>query len=59
MFSNWTEEDRHGIVVDLRHLKPIRHQTPEPVPGNAITIPGALEQDDGAKDYGIGITQKP
>jgi hypothetical protein len=24
------------------------------VPGNAITTPGALEQDYTAKDYGIG-----
>ena len=53
-FSNWTEEDRHAVVVYLRHLKPIRHQTPEPVPGNALTIPGAFDQDYGAKDYGIG-----
>jgi mono/diheme cytochrome c family protein len=52
MFSNWTEEDRHAVVVYLRHLKPIRHATPEMVPGNAITIPGALEQDYGGKDYG-------
>jgi cytochrome c2 len=52
VFSNWTEEDRHAVVVYLRHLKPIRHATPEPVPGNAITIPGALEQDYGGKDYG-------
>jgi cytochrome c2 len=51
-FSNWTEEDRHAVVVYLRHLKPIRHATPEPVPGNAITIPGAIEQDYGGKDYG-------
>ena len=52
-FSNWTEEDRHAVVVYLRHLKPVRHRIPEPVPGNAITIPGALEQDYAAKDYGI------
>lgn len=52
-FSNWTEEDRHAVVVYLRHLKPIRHATPEPVKGNAITIPGAIEQDYGGKDYGI------
>ena len=51
-FSNWTEEDRHAVVVYLRHLKPVRHQTPEPAPGNAITIPGAIEQDYGGKDYG-------
>jgi mono/diheme cytochrome c family protein len=56
-FSNWTEEDRHAVVVYLRHLKPIRHATPEPVPGNAITIPGALEQDYGGKDYGTPINK--
>jgi len=53
VFSNWTEEDRHAVVVYLRHLKPISHQTPEPVPGNALTIPGAIEQDYVNKDYGI------
>ena len=52
VFSNWTEEDRHAVVVYLRHLKPIRHATPEPVPGNAITTPGAIEQDYAGKDYG-------
>ena len=52
VFSNWTEEDRHAVVVYLRHLKPIRHATPEPVSGNAITIPGAIEQDYSGKDYG-------
>ena len=50
---NWTEEDRHAVVVYLRHLKPVTHQIPEPVPGNAITIPGAVEQDYAAKDYGV------
>jgi len=52
VFSNWTEEDRHAVVVYLRHLKPITHATPEPVFGNAITVPGAIEQDYGGKDYG-------
>ena len=33
VFSNWTEEDRHAVVVYLRHLPLIRHQTPEPVAG--------------------------
>jgi mono/diheme cytochrome c family protein len=56
-FSNWTEEDRHAVVVYLRHLKPIRHATPEPVPGNAITIPGALEQGFGGKDYGTNVSR--
>jgi hypothetical protein len=53
VFSNWTEEDRYAVVAYLRHLKPVNHATPEPVPGNAITIPGALEQDYGGKDYGL------
>ena len=52
-FSNWTEEDRHAVLVYLRHLKPVNHQTPEPVRGNALTISGAIEQDYAGKDYGI------
>jgi mono/diheme cytochrome c family protein len=51
--SNWSEEDQHAVVVYLRHLKPIAQRIPDPVPGNAITIPGAIEQDYAAKDYGI------
>lgn len=54
VFSNWTEEDRHAVVVYLRHLKAWRHQTPEPVLGNLLTVPGAFDQDYGAKDYGTG-----
>ncbi|MES1254777.1 MAG: c-type cytochrome [Acidobacteriota bacterium] len=50
-FSNWTEEERYAVVVYLRHLKPIRHGTPEHAPGNAVTIPGAFEEGYGAKDY--------
>jgi mono/diheme cytochrome c family protein len=53
VFSNWTEEDRHAVVVYLRHIKPVRHRIPEPVAGSAITIPGAVEQDYGGKDYGM------
>jgi mono/diheme cytochrome c family protein len=53
VFSNWTEEDRYAVVVYLRHLKPVRHRIPEPVAGNAITIPGAVEQDYAGKDYGV------
>jgi mono/diheme cytochrome c family protein len=53
-FSHWSEEDRHAVVVYLRHLPSIRHQTPEPVPGNALAVPGTIEQDHAGKDYGIG-----
>jgi cytochrome c2 len=52
-FSNWSEEDRHAVVVYLRHLPAIRHQTPEPVLGSALSG-GTLEIDHAGKDYGIG-----
>ena len=58
VFSNWTEEDRHAVVVYLRHLKPIHHATPEPVRGRGITIPGAIEQDYGGKDYGTSKAER-
>lgn len=28
-FTNLTEEDRHALVVYLRHIKPVRHNVPE------------------------------
>ncbi|HEV3139651.1 MAG TPA: c-type cytochrome [Vicinamibacterales bacterium] len=52
-FSNWSEEDRYAVLVYLRHLPAVRHATPEPVAGNAVTIPGAVEQDYVGKDYGV------
>lgn len=52
-FSNWSEEDRHAVVVYLRHLPAIRHQTPEAVIGPAVGA-GLLEVDHAVKDYGIG-----
>lgn len=52
--SNWTEEDRHAVVVYLRHIKGVRHEIPEPTLGRStITVPGAIEQDYGFKDYGV------
>lgn len=51
-FSNWTDEDRYAVLIYLRSLKPVRHETPEPVLGNSITVPGAAEEVYGAKDYG-------
>jgi mono/diheme cytochrome c family protein len=53
MFSNWSEEERHAVVVYLRHLKPIAHRIPDPITGNAVTIAGAVEQDYAGKDYGV------
>jgi hypothetical protein len=51
--TNWTEEDRHAVVVYLRHLKPVRHQIPDPVPGPAVAVPGAVETANGGMDYGV------
>jgi hypothetical protein len=51
-FSNWTEEDRHAVLVYLRHLPPIRHATPEPVARTPMPVAGALEVDYAARDYG-------
>jgi hypothetical protein len=55
VYSNWTEEDRHAVVVYLRHLPAVRHATPEPITGNAIAIPGAIEMGYGGKDYGTPL----
>jgi hypothetical protein len=53
-FSNWTDEDRHAVLVYLRHLPAVRHEIPEPTAGSAITEPGAVEQGYGGRDYGLG-----
>jgi mono/diheme cytochrome c family protein len=53
-FSNWTEEDRHAVVVYLRNIPAYRHQTPEPVPGRAVRTPGAFDDEHAWKDYGVG-----
>lgn len=53
-FSNWSEEDRHAVVAYLKHIPAIRHQTPEPVPGNAVRVSGAFDEEHAWKDYGVG-----
>jgi mono/diheme cytochrome c family protein len=52
-FSNWTEEDRHAVVTYLRTMKAVKHDIPEPVPGNAMTVPGAVDVEYGSKEYGV------
>ena len=52
-FSNWTEEDRHAVVVYLRHLPAIRHQIPDPDPTQPLVIPGVIEQGFAGRDYGV------
>ena len=51
-FSNWTEKDRHAVVVYLRHLRAVWHQVPEPTAAPSVTIRGAIEQAYGGKGYG-------
>lgn len=42
-YSNWSDEDRHAVVVYLRHIKAVRHEIPPPAPGIADAAePGAL-----------------
>ena len=50
--SNLTEEDRHAVVVYLRHLPPLRHAIPNPEPQRRLTVIGAVERGYGGKDYG-------
>ena len=52
-FSNWTEEDRHAVIVYLRHLPAIRHQIPDPDPTQPLTEPDAIERAFGGRDYGL------
>lgn len=51
-FSNWSEEDRHAVVTYLRHLPAVRQAIPDPTPGPALTVPGAVERAFGLKNYG-------
>ena len=52
-FSNWTEEDRHAVVVYLRHTTPIAHRIPAPKTDETFTDSAAYEEDYGGKDYAI------
>jgi len=50
-YSNWTEEDRHAVVVYLRHTMPIAHRIPAPAAEAIFSDPAAFEEDYGGKDY--------
>jgi hypothetical protein len=50
-WSNWTEEDRHAVVVFLRHLKPVWHRIPDMSPAGEMIDTAAVEEDFGA-DFG-------
>jgi Cytochrome c len=51
-FSNWTEEDRHAVVVFLRHIPPVVHRIPEATHTPTTFEPGVLERDYAFKEYG-------
>jgi hypothetical protein len=51
-FSHWSEEDRHAVVVYLRHLPPVRHAIPDPDHSAAMVEPGVLERAYAGKNYG-------
>ena len=52
-FSNWTEEDRHAVVVFLRHIPPVPHRIPEPAKTAATFEPGVVERDYAFKEYSL------
>jgi mono/diheme cytochrome c family protein len=52
-FSNWTEEDRHAVVVYLRHLKPVHQKIPDPVLATEQFGPGVVQRDYAFKDYSV------
>ena len=52
-FSNWTEEDRHAVVVYLRSLPAVTHRIPDPSFEEPPMPDGAIEGIFGLKDYGI------
>jgi hypothetical protein len=54
-YSSFTEEDRHAMVVYLRHMPAVRHQIPEPRRSQPLSDPLAIEEAYAGKDYGMGL----
>jgi hypothetical protein len=52
-FSHWTEEDRHAVLVYLRHLPPVRHAIPDPDHSHVAVPPGVLERAYAGRNYGV------
>jgi hypothetical protein len=50
-YTNWTDEDRHAVVVYLRHLPAVRHQVPEPAAPVPFRDPTAYQEVYVGKDY--------
>jgi hypothetical protein len=53
-YSNWTEEDRHAVLVYLRHLKPVYHKIPDDLTSTADGDPVAIETAFGTDAGGHG-----
>jgi len=53
-YTNWTEEDRHAVVVYLRHLPAVRRRIPDPGAPSPFRDPTAYEEVYGGKDYTTG-----
>jgi len=53
IYTSWTEEDRHAVVVYLRHLPAVRHEIPDPAAAAAFRDPAAVEEVQGGADYGL------
>jgi hypothetical protein len=50
--SLWTEEDRHAVVVYLRHVKPVYHEIPDARPAPAADGSGVIETAYGGDSAG-------
>jgi hypothetical protein len=52
VYANWTEEDRHAVLVYLRHIKPVWHKIPPDKPEErAVDDPAAVQMYPG-HDWG-------
>ena len=49
-WSNWTEEDKRAVVAYLRHLKPVYHKRPDPLP-NGEPVDSAVWEEVYGADY--------
>jgi mono/diheme cytochrome c family protein len=56
-YSNWTEEDRHAVLVYLRHLKPVVHRIPDDDTTTTSDDRTAIETSYGT-DFGRGKAEK-
>ncbi len=51
-YTTWSDEDRYALLVYLRHLPPVSHAIPDPVPDVTPGDSGAFEAVYAGRDYG-------